>query len=338
MATEWLAPLGLKRGFGFSQGVFVTEEVPDWAGFLIWAGWWMRRAQVSRTRTFMVILLPDRAFAAPLVALGAMIGSLGRTGRSLSWEQFLELPVGTSVFLRMKDRAARFRSISVEGRVGAIDSHRNAAKGTIALVSDQARFRGALILPSRKAFFEYDVSLTRHATPRKARKLLGVSRIFSELSNDFEESWMIAPFRESAVVTNRARWTRLTADLQIVLAGDPKKGRLAEEMEKILLCGMPSATNGGRTLLVSPKTPIPESIHIPVGVLDGAEALRSLDLVLCPNIVVLLEQSEYEKDVQDQLAGLNSVRNDDGPEPTDIPREIPGGIDVAMFAFSTAEE
>ena len=298
----------------------------------------MRRAQVSRTRTFMVVLLPNRSCAASLVALGAMIGSLGRTGRSLSWEEFLELPVGRTVFLRMKDRAGRHRLISVEGRIVSVDGGGNRSKGTIALVSDQARFRGVLIFLSDKAFFEYDVSLAKHVTPRKARKLLGVARVYSELSDDFEESWMIAPFRESAVVTNRAKWARQTAGLNIVLPGDSKTEQAEEGVENLLLCGIPGTANGGRTLLVSPKTPLPESEQIPVAVLDGAEALRSLDLVLCPNIVVLLEQSEYDEAVHEQLARLNSVRNDDRlAVPSDIPKNIPGGMDMAMFAFSPTE-
>jgi hypothetical protein len=238
----------------------------------------------------------------------------------------------------MKDRSARHRSISVEGRIGSVEGRRNSLQGTIALVSEQARFRGALILPSDKAFFEYNVSLAKHVTPRRARKLLGVSRIYSELSEEYEESWMVAPFRESAVVTNRARWTRQITGLNIVLQGDRKKGSLEEEIKTLLLCGAPGAMDGDRTLLASPNTVIPGSEQIPVAVLDGAEALRSLDLLSCPNIVVLLEQSEYDEAVQDQLARLNSARDDDRlPQPADIPKKMPGGIELTMFAIAVPE-
>jgi len=238
----------------------------------------------------------------------------------------------------MKDRTARHRLISVEGRIGSVDGRGSPSKGTIALVSDQARFRGAVIFPSDKAFFEYDVSLAKHITPRRARRLLGVSRIYSELSDDFDESWMTAACRESTVVTNRANWTRHTAGLDIVLPSDRTKQRAEVTIENVLLCGVSGGGDGGRTLLASPKTLIPGSEQIPVGVLDGAEALRSLDMVRCPNIIVLLERSEYDDAVKDQLTRLNSVRNDDRlPVPSDIPKDMPGGIDMVMFAFATKQ-
>lgn len=337
MPTQWLTSIGVKRIFHLAQGDYSGDPLPEWAGLLIWAGWWMRRAQVSRTRIFMVLLLPSRSCAASLVALGTMIGSLGRTGRSLDWGSFLELPAGTPIFLRMKDRTAQHKLISVEGRIGSIDGRGRPNKGTIALVSTNPRFHGATIFPSAKAFFEYDVSLTRHATARQARKLLGISRIYSTLSDDFDDAWMSSASRESAIVTNKARWARETEGLNVV-----STSALREEIEAsvldLLVCGAPGIGDEVRTLLASPMTIMPESNQIPVGVLDGAEALRSFDLVHCPNILVLLEQSEYDEEVHDQLTRLNSARNNESlPDLTDIPKDIPSGIDMIMFALNTGD-
>jgi hypothetical protein len=335
--SEWLGRLGLKQGFGLAQGDFALSEVPDWAAFLIWAGWWMRRAQVPDTRIFMVVLLPNRSIAASLTALGAMIGSIGRTGRSLDWHQFLKLPVGAPVFLRMEDPKRRFRLMSIEGKVGPWDKGGDSLRRQIALVSDQARLQGVTLSVAPKRFFEYDISVARHSSPRQARRLAGSAAFFSNVCNEFEDSWLAAPTPESVVVTNRARWARQIEELNVTAA---RTGEASTRLEisRLLMCGTPELMGGVRTVLLSPKSEFPESKSIPVGVLDGAEALRSWELVHAPNLLVLLEQAEYAQGARDDLAQLAGARDDSKlPIPEHMPDETPGGIDLMMFALSNSQ-
>jgi hypothetical protein len=264
-----------------------------------------------------------------------MIGSLGRTGRTLSWDQFLELPVGTRVFLRIEHPKTRYGSKSVEGRVGSFDTEGDSVRRQIALVSDQARLQGATLSVAPKRFFEYDVALGKHNSPSKARRLGGISQFFAGISDDFEDSWIRALSSESVIVTNRAGWARQTADLNLTIAGKTGEVTTSVEISELLMCGAPDTAAGVRTVLVSPKTAFPESKVTPVGVLDGVEALESWELVQTPNQIILLEQSEYDEAARDEITRLAGIR-DDGklPVPTDMPPEVPGGMDMMMFAFA----
>jgi hypothetical protein len=288
----------------------------------------MRRAQVPGARTVMAVLLPDRTFAAPLVALGALLGSIGRTGRSLRWEDFLALPKGATIYLRMKDQRGRY--VSVEG---ALQGERGALERPIGLRSEVRSFRGAIITPGPKAFFRYDVSREPHLTVRRARRLLGAAKVFGLLSEEFENAWMTAPTHEAAVVTNRALWSRRCEALGLfVLEGAEKHPPIS--LPELLMCKPPPDTADARTLLLSSRGATHATTAIPVGILDGSEALRTWEELACPNLVVLLDQAEYDPGSQDILSRLAAAREDELlPLPEQLPEVCPGGIAMTLFAI-----
>lgn len=329
--TKWLDCLNLRRGFGLSDGAYMVREPPEWAAFLMWCGWWMRRAQVPQTRNIVVVLLPDRAIASSFVAAGALLGSLGRTGRSLNWGDFLALPNGSSVYLRMKENAKSSKLVSIEGRLEGQPG--GALARSIAIQSERARFRGLTITPFPKAFFKYDVAMERHLSVRKARKLLGVGKAFSELSNDFDDAWMREQSIEASLVTNRAAWERRVSGLSLTFPSD-EPDEIDLPMADFLMYTS-SGSDAGRVLLLSPRGEIVDGQQPPVAVLDGPDALRAWDAIRSPNAVILLQRSEYDEECADRIARLVSARNDDGLDPpSDIPDALPGGMEMIMFAIS----
>lgn len=339
MPSDWLEPLGLKREFGIGQVKYVRCDLPAWAGLLVWAGWWMRRAQVPGARIFLTLLMPTRNYCAPLGALGALFGSIGRTGLSIAWSNFLELPPDTRVYLRIPDHPNAYRALTVEGGLGPAVKIGGSHLRKIRIISDTRRLQGLTLEISAKSFFKYDISLNPHTPARHARRLQGVGKFYADVSPNFEPAWLTFWSPESVVVTNQADWSRQLTGLNAVVKS-AEGAHVDVSVQDLLMPASVGTSERLRTVLTSPRTAMRSLRGVPVAILDGAEALRSWELISisASNLVVLLDRSEYDPQAQDTLTQLASYRNDQlMPIPEGIPNSLPGGIEMTMFAIPVGE-
>ena len=100
--SAWLSPDKLSKAIQIfdEEDDNITKEFPDWAAYLIWLGWWLRREIIDDMRLFLVVLLPTRECSSHFCCLGSLLGSIGKRHINLNWNDILSLPSGTEVYMR----------------------------------------------------------------------------------------------------------------------------------------------------------------------------------------------------------------------------------------------
>ena len=88
----------------------------------------------------------------------------------------------------------------------------------------------------------------------------------------------------------------------------------------------------GKTLLASPGAEIQITPRVPVAILDGPEAVRIGQKVDADTVVMLIEYSEYDETVAQEITGMVAIRDDD-VVPDEIPDRLPPGIEVSVFGW-----
>jgi hypothetical protein len=237
----------------------------------------------------------------------------------------------------MRDAKSRLKVISVPAILESIsDGGGTTIFRGMKLRSDVKRLTGVSIQVSNKSYFKYDISVVEHAGTRQAKKLLGAAAFFGGVSSDYEDAWMLARSSESAVVTNQAAWKREIADFKLIVEGAENS---SYEVANLLMSSSFGSGALARTIILSPKNILPASERIPLAILDGAEALKSWEIVHSANILVLLDQGEYDEGVHGLLMQLAAARDDENfPDREGFPNQLPPGIDMMSFALSRNAE
>lgn len=82
----------------------------------------------------------------------------------------------------------------------------------------------------------------------------------------------------------------------------------------------------------SPKSATISSINSPVAILNGPDAIRSWDRIRSPNIIILIDNMEYDDSVENFLALLSDARTDKAIAlPDAVPENPPSGVEMVIF-------
>lgn len=333
--SSLLESLGVRTAisFGSKDAVQSAGSVPGWVEFLMWTGWWMRRHRSADRRLFMVLLLPTRSCCSVFSAFGALVGSMSEDTDVLTWSTLAALPSGQRVYLRFK-RSAR-GTIPAEGKIAGLQEILGAKGVKIEIESAAKPFSDLSITVLPENFGDYQISLTPYLSGRRERKLAGISQFYGKTFTAFNPSWMLIRNQECIVVTNRAAWERETGGIHVSVK-DGLRRPVVFPLVDLLMAGLLDSDQQPRIGLVSPKTEITGRTGTPVTILDGPEALKSLEKITTSNVIILLDRCEYNESVEAVLAGLASLRSDEPLTDADLPgSEIPAGTEMAIFAINT---
>lgn len=327
--SEWLVPLNLKRAFELgSKGQRANGILPEWAGFLIWSGWWMRRTLVKDLRLFLVLLLPTRLCCSSLCALGALIASAGRT--SLEWEEMLLLPPGTPVFLRYPDPKRPQRRINIKGIVSGRKWGRQSAIW-IEVLSKVERLSNAKHAIFESEFSNYEISLIPHLSHQQEGRLIDAFQFYEKVTGGSRAS-LLSANSQCLLVTNRSAWGAQAKDTSVIF--DPYGKSRIYQLEDLLMPATEEKAAYAGILVSSQKSEVLTNANTPLSILDGPEALRAWEFIKSPNLIVLLDQTEYEEDAGDMLALLSSSRTEKAINvPERIPDSPPPGIEMMIYAL-----
>jgi|GEM_PF-5491949 len=328
--SEWLVPLNMKKSFELgSKGQRANGILPEWAGFLIWSGWWMRRTLVKNLRLFLVLLLPTRLCCSSLCALGALIASAGRT--SLEWEEMLPLPTGTRVFLRYPDSKRPQRRINVEGLVSGLKSEGGQIAIWIELLTKGERLSNIKHGIFESKFSDYEISLIPHLSHQQEGKLIDAFQFYEKVTGGSRAS-LLSANSQCLLVTNRSAWGAQIKDTSVIF--DPYGKSRIYQLEDLLMPATEKKAAHAGILVSSQKSEVLANANTPLSILDGPEALRAWELIKSPNLIVLLDQTEYEEDAGDMLALLSSSRTEKAINvPERIPDSPPPGIEMMIYAL-----
>jgi len=324
--SPWLKPLHLRTGIKMGTIESLKSSMfPEWASFLIWTGWWMRITRRVNTRIFMVLLMPTRACCSALCSFGALIGSMVEERDSLTWEKCLSLPVGTSIYWhegRQKHSGTIIGKCEVEGLTG---------------VRVKYETKGRRNREATKIIFKHHLSHDRiKLTPflsNQSEEILETAKTFyRSVTGEVSDLWISSWTSECLLVTNRAGWKRENEGLLAAVATGDNPIALSDA----LMWWLKDGVHAPRVCLSSPKSVPINSHEIPLAILDGPDALRSMELVYSQNILILLDQTEYDEGVENLLAQPLSVRNDELlPFPEGVAETLPSSIEMTMFALDT---
>lgn len=328
--SAWLQPLNLgeKLEIGPLEPVHSSNNVPEWVGFLIWAGWWMRKTHVEGTRVFLVMLLPTRICCSELCALGALIGSIGGGREPFTWRKLISLPTGTEVFLSYPDPKTALQSVPLRGELGKTFECQGGMARKVRITSQNKRFKDSTLCLLEGNLKKYALSLIPHPSHQK-KKLAAMFRFYKNLVPNMDSAAMLPIFNECMIVTNRAGWKR---EIEGISVSAGKKSRLP--LADLLMLSEQYTIPHSGILLASPKSANVRAENVPLAILDGPEPLRSWEMVRTSNIIVMLDQTEYDESSQNILATLSNARSDQRlPIPKGIAPSPPSGIEIMMFAL-----
>jgi len=329
--SDWLKTINLKKKFSFGsvdQELF-GSKMPDWLGFIIWAGWWMRLNHKEDTRIFLVMLLSTREVCSSICSLGAILGSVGKRNINLTWDEMLSLPDETKIYLRFPGKKEDNKKIPISGRLSETINYGEQTGRKIILDSREKRFKNSNLIVFHNRFDQYLLTLTPHLSKPKEGKLAKINLFFKNTSSEFHRSWIHARKNECHLITNKAAWLREIKNVFIYSYNGARYN-----LYDLLMPSTNIHAEHSRFLITSPKSDISGYDYIPLAILDGLDALKSWESVKSSNVIIILDQMEFNEDALNILALLSSARDDKKiPTIKGIPSNFPDGIETIIYAI-----
>lgn len=317
--TSWLEPLPLRCSLELGGGTDL-EDQPDWAYFMIFLGWWLAELPLVRGTIHCVALVPTRVCCPSLVATGVLLSSASRPDQDLDWGAFASLPLGTRVFFRNPRPKGRHE---VHSGLIAPAEH----PGLVCVRMNESETFTRLEL-GRSSFLKYSCRLTPFPSAQRMGRLDRVGKFLDGLLRRFDRRWLLSAMSCCMVVTSAASWRREVCGITL------RQSRTgAIPLQDLLMAQSADPSGQCRIVLEQPGGASAAPERLPLVVLDGPRAFRSLRSHPSFKAVTLLEHSEYDEEVAGDLASLTSLRNEEMWSPIRVSEQPPpAGIDVLFFA------
>lgn len=323
---QWLNKAGFFKHICWAEKESSEKgaQLPDWATFLVWLGAIMRQRQIKDGRIICVALLPTRMFGSSLAALGALASSLTGKENEMNWGLFLECEDNLIVYFILTDKNGKKEQI--EGELGGVIDRNGQKLRSIRTISQHKRFKNSTFYISESTFKDWNVAFHPHYRSRRLANLQELSAFFNNSLADFNENQLLMHDTESIIITNRAGWTR--ENEEVIVGTNSAKATNFLPLKEVLL------TRFGRVLLSSPKSKELETVECPLAILDGLDALRSREFIKASNLLILLDQEEYNEEAEDICIQFSGYCLEGLPKDFDtLPTRCPDGIDVQLYVF-----
>lgn len=336
--SEWLKPLNLQSHIKIGSPAYQYNftDIPDWISFLIWSGWSMRHIKFEDNRVFMIVLLVSRVCAPAFCAFGSLIAAHGKyEPSSLSWNEFISLPLKTVVYVQNDDFRASSGIARLEGEIGEIWECGGQTTRAVHIISRSKRYSGARFIIPQAGFSKFKFSLIPHLSAEKEGTIKKLHEFYKSVKPSYDINWIFHKSHECSVMTNLAGWIREVDDIRVVL----EKGCIGLEMYSLSELLMTVCDKNSyflsKTLLTSPKSMNQDTIDAPLTILDGYEAVKNWEAVKSKGVIMLLERSEYDGFVDNIIAQLSNARTSiKYPISRGLDGRIPQGIEVNIYSIA----
>lgn len=318
----------LKRGSinlaSGNEGEISITPFPDWIGFLLYLGIWMRNNE-ENNRNFLFIMLPSRICCSAILGIGGLISTLqGKTG-TLTIDEFMRLDDDTEIFLMHPDKKKK-RGVCLKGTVRPVQemsfgNEKIYCRKFNMEVKKNKKFKQYSLTIHQGNFEKYKISLFPHHHPKTAKKVVETFEFFNLFSSKGRvKKWLLSNSTECRIVTTKAAWRRQAEDSFFAVNDKPIS------VYDLLLIG------SKRTEIVSPKSINAEN-EIALTIFDGPDSLRRLHKVTKGNAIVLLERAEYDSGVESVVKNLISYRSSYLPDtPHELNKNLPAGVELMLFS------
>jgi len=299
-------------------------SIPPWLDWLVWLGQWMRAQAVLEGRRVAIVRLPSRRFAAAFTAVGAVFASARLHDDSLDWEGLLGLPPGTKIFWR---EFASGRSIRWSGTVVGL---RQIDGGDFmeVVVEAQKKAKQSTRLFGKTAALSYGLTLGSVSTQADER-LAAAERLIRAALTDAAQGWMRSPAIECSIITERSSFLS-DLDGLAIRAGPGAEASCAD----LLVIADSGGRSHGKTRVTPARSDgvLDESGSITI--LDGAAAAVRMGDTCARSVVILLDQSEYDEEVEQLIQTFLGFAVDAHIHaPASGMKALPGSIEAFVFGL-----
>ena len=266
----------------------VPTSIPPWLDWLVWLGQWMRAQAALHGRRVAIVRMPSRRLGAAFTAAGAVFASARLHDDALDWEGLRGLPPGTKIFWR---ELASGRSTRWSGAVVGVRQTYGSDFMEV-VVETQKRSQQGTRLFTKSAALSYGITLGAVSTQTDER-LATAERLIRAVVPDAAHGWMRSPAIECTIITERSSFL---SDLD----GMAIRAEVGVEVScsDLLAIVDSGGRSHGKTRLAPARSDgvLDESGSITI--LDGASAAVRIGDTMARSVVVLLDQSEYDEEVE----------------------------------------
>lgn len=259
-------------------------SIPPWCDWLVWLGQWMRAQAALEGRRIAVVRMPSRRLGAAFTAVGAVFASARLHDDSLDWDGLRGLPSGTKIFWRERVSG---RSTRRSGTVAGLRQIEGCDFMEV-VVDAQKSTR----LFAKSAALSYGITLGS-VSAQTDERLAAAERVIRAALTDAAQGWIRSPAIECTIVTER---TSFLSDLDglAICAGLGVEASCSD----LLAIADSGGRSHGKTRVAPARSDgvLDESGSITI--LDGASAAVRMGDVIASSVVVLLDQSEYDEEVE----------------------------------------
>jgi hypothetical protein len=280
-----------------------TIALPPWIDWLVWLGQWMRIQSTLEGRRVAVVRLPNRRLSAAFTALGSAFASARLYNDSLDWEGLKDLAPGSKVFWR---EYASGKPMRWSGSVVGVRQIAGADFLEVVMEGKRKAHQGNRLF-AKSAALSHGITLGSVSAISDAR-LTGAERVFEAALKDTPKGWPRSPNIECTVITER---TSFLGDLESLAI------RVADTVQADCSDILTIADAGGRTHGKTRVTPPRNNGVLDesggwLTILDGAAAMRRMSETTARSVVILLDQAEYDEDVEQLLQSYLDYAADTG--------------------------
>lgn len=298
-------------------------SMSDWAASLICIGGWVRLNTIADKRLIVIVVLPTRMLAAAFVGIGCLTAGASAFEDALTWPTFKNLPMGRDAYWSRRDGTERY-----QGKILRVEK-RGSADFILLEISKAPRpkERGTILHINQRYFESYRFTEEAPPTKPKTAILNAAMQALAPLAESMNPKWIWADGAEGLLVTSVTTFENSIEGLSLSI----------DEQSPIaisdLLCSARNTDQSHSKLRIEPPRGALAG-DFPVAILDGPNAFQVYEhLAKVPNLLILLDRSEYQQDMHDQLLSLRSISCDSYNENLHetIPSTFPAGVEVAAY-------
>ncbi|MFN4350534.1 MAG: hypothetical protein ACK4F6_06995 [Hylemonella sp.] len=264
---------------------------PPWVDWLVWLGQWMRIQADLEGRRVAVVRMPSRRLAAAFTAIGSVFASARLHDDSLDWEGLRSLAPGTKIFWR---ESAPGKSLRRAGRVVGVCQLAGSDVLEVEIEAQKKAQQGKRFFAKAGAL-SYGITLGLVSALADER-LAGAESAIKAALTDAPHGWIRSPGIECSIITERTSFLSDLGGLDILAGGGAQASCI-----DILAIADPGGMSHGKTRVAPPRSDgvLDESGSITI--LDGAASARRMSDSIARSVVVLLDQAEYDEEVEQLL-------------------------------------
>lgn len=311
----------------FGQKISIIDgcdeySLPDWAASLICLGAWCRSCQLVGKRLIVFAVLPTRELAAAFAGFGCLVSGAAEFEDALSWPIFKKLPSGQSVFWVHRNTSSRYCG-EIVGFKKSDDAEFIIVKVTKAPRKAEI---GMILEISRPYFDDYRFTEEKPLSVSKATLFETTRFSLESLLSNLNPKWIWADGAEGLIVSNVEKFESSIEDLSLSI-----DGKSPILMSNMLCLGRNKDHGHAKLRIDHPRGTL--NGDFPLAILDGSNAFMMHEhLSTVPNILVILDRSEYQANVDDKVLELSSISQEIKAEfISTMPGNFAPGIELAAY-------